>query len=135
MHPGQAQAVLDLLREQGALALEAHPGRPMAAGARRAHGLDHDAEQLVADRRLGRARAQAGALRGLEVAGHGLAVAARQATDLPHGVAPQPQPEHLPDLHHGHLPVGHAAPPVVADVRCCVSALRSWRSREREVAP
>jgi len=67
---------------------------------------DQDISQLLLPAVTGEAHID----RGLDVAADRLAVDADQAVDRPIALTQRPQPQHLFDLEHGYLPVGHGHP-------------------------
>jgi hypothetical protein len=77
----------------------------------RSHALDHGAEDLVSEcLEAVRWRQAHGSARG-DITPDGLAIDLANPRELPHAVAGQPQPQHLSNRDHRHLPERHAPPP------------------------
>ena len=108
---GEGQPVLELGLDESPVGGEVFPSQAVAAGAGGPHGIDHLPDQPIGDLRLPIGLPETGMHRRLDVAANGLAVDLGEAGDRLVAVPPDPQPEHLLDLHHIHLPEHHAAPP------------------------
>jgi hypothetical protein len=116
-HPAAGQQLTDLHHRQPVLEPPSNPG-PLGLAAlprlttptrtRGPHRLHHRADQLVGQRLLAGLPGQPCGLGRLHVAADGLAVRRRQRGDRAQALPPHPQPQHLTNLGHGHLPVRHA---------------------------
>jgi len=111
-----------------------HQSVPRRAVATRTGGADHlahRADQRVAELALTPVAYNTASLGSRHVAVHRLAVHPGQPGDRPEPLAPQPQPQHLTDLEHGHLPERHPATSDSTERGRGYHArtARSWRSR------
>jgi hypothetical protein len=119
--PSTAEQIKDLHRREVVLdpgldlvvaASEHPPGLAVAVCSVGSHGLDHLADELVAQLLLAAAPIQAEGDGRLDVSPHGLAVDLGQPLNGAQPLVGQPEPEHFSDLEHSNLPEHSAAFPI-----------------------